>query len=602
MELLLPAPPADAQDLKLAAEKADSLDRNRWVLTVYQATTAWIVAWMLRDTAPSYQLVAWAAIFLVLGWLFNARAMHLQRSSHEALPAAGRLREFAVGAFVYGSVWALGLSLLWPAGHVELQSALMLTMLGLATAATFGLNAHLPVYFAFVIPAFLGTLFFVAGRAGTGYTAMALFTVFFGISNALFAVLVHRNYMEALRRRVEVAALAADLRVQNEVALEASRDKSRFLAAASHDLRQPIHALALLSGALTQQELLPEGRRLAEHMDDTVQALGDMFNALLDLSRLDAQAVKPDLHSFDLQPLLARIAADEGLLAREKGLQLRLRVAVLPAQGECALAVRSDPILLDRILRNLVANAVCYTAHGGVLIVARRRGGHVTVRIIDTGIGIAPERQAEVFHEFVQVRQAGGDRNQGLGLGLAIVRRLVDLLGLTLRLRSTPGRGTAISLRLPLARSAVETLAAAALPMQALLAANPDDLVLVVDDDAVTRLGMRAMLRGWGFKVVAARGPDDFLPMLLDSTDVPCLLVCDCRRDGLKSGLDLVQRLQLEYNDEIPAILINGDDDRGDDLAPEARARGVKLLHRPVLAQAMRDAVGFLLATRERAS
>jgi CheY-like chemotaxis protein/anti-sigma regulatory factor (Ser/Thr protein kinase) len=258
--------------------------------------------------------------------------------------------------------------------------------------------------------------------------------------------------------------------------------------------------------------------------------------------------------------------------------------------------VRSDPVLLERVLRNLLANAVNYTDRGGVLLSARQRGGEVVVRVIDTGIGIAAERQADVFQEFVQLHNAERDRAKGMGLGLAIVRRLLDLLGLPLALRSVPGRGTTFTLRLPWVPMAAVSLGDTPSPRPTPAAANPrpGDVVLLVDDDAEIRGAMAALLDGWGLHVIAAEGLADLQPQLMDLTLPPRLAICDYRLRGSEDGLAVARELQSLFNDELPVILVTGDTSA--ERLRDARASGHVLLHKPVGPQALQAAMAQALA------
>ena len=250
--------------------------------------------------------------------------------------------------------------------------------------------------------------------------------------NLNYARLMHRTLIESLRNRHAAAALAADLQVQKDRAVELSQSRSRFLAAASHDLRQPVHALSLFVAALSQQPPAAEAQRLLGHMRATVDAMSSLFNALLDLSKLDAALVQPAWARVPLQPLLARVAVEHSAMAAALGLGFGFKI-----QGTGELAVHTDPVLLERILRNLLSNALRYTRQGEVRLHATLRGGAVLLRVADTGIGIPAERQDEVFHEFVQLREWQAEpahparptdpeahnphheSDQGLGLGLA---------------------------------------------------------------------------------------------------------------------------------------------------------------------------------------
>ena len=234
------------------------------------------------------------------------------------------------------------------------------------------------------------------------------------------------------------------LRRQKELAEEANLSKSRFLAAASHDLRQPIHALGMFVGALARHPMTDEMRRLVEQIEGSVGAMDGLFNSLLDISKLDAGVVQSHVRSFAIGPLLQRISDEFAGEAQRKGLRLTL--------CPCSAFVASDPVLLERILRNIVSNAVRYTDQGRILV-GCRRGPRLSVQVWDTGRGIAQADRERVFQEFYQVDNFERDRAKGLGLGLAIVRRLTLLLDHPLELRSQIGRGSVFKLSLPTAQA-----------------------------------------------------------------------------------------------------------------------------------------------------
>ena len=424
--------------------------------------------------------------------------------------AQRRLRASAIASTTSGLLWAAGVAVFWRPGDFGSQLLLIFMLTGMSANALNSLNAYLPAFYGFFLPSTLSTLVAMLTDWNLRALFVAVMATTYIVTSLQFVKRLHATLLESMRRRYQVEALAADLRVQKELAEQASQAKSRFLAAASHDLRQPVHALSLFVGALGQRPLDGESRRLVGHVQGAVDSMGTMFNALLDVSQLDAGMVAVHERVLALRPLLQRIATDEGALARQKGLRLRLNAP--------ELAVRCDPVLLERVLRNLVSNAVHYTDRGGVLISARLRGGAVQLRVIDTGIGIAPERQAEVFQEFVQLHNPERDRAKGLGLGLAIVRRLVDLLGVPLTLQSVPGRGTVFTLRLPAAALAAAEPDTDVQPAAPPAAAAPGDLVLVVDDDAQIRSAMADLLAGWGLRVIAAAGMAELQPQLMALT------------------------------------------------------------------------------------
>ena len=341
-------------------------------------------------------------------------------------------------------------------------------------------------------------------------------------STLAFTHRMHRTHLDALRLGYENLALLEQVRREKEAAERSNLEKSRFLAAASHDLRQPVLAVSLFLGLLTNEKLTAHGRYLVDNIASATAAMGHLFDALLNISRLDAGVIEPRRKWFPLNPLLEQLRAEYAPQAVQKGLSLRVR----PSKA----VVNSDPVLLERILRNLISNAIAHTRRGGVLVGCRHRRGGVRILVCDTGPGIPPSEQERVFWEFHQLNNPERDRSKGLGLGLAIVRRTAALLDHPLVLASQEGRGTLFSLGLE-TRSAEEALAATpptpepAPPAPAAGDAIPDHgrgrMVLVVDDDAQNLAGLTLLLESWGYRVVGAASATPCLPRWCTSPSGP---------------------------------------------------------------------------------
>ena len=325
----------------------------------------------------------------------------------------------------------------------------------------------------------------------------------------------------------------------------ANEAKTRFLAAASHDLRQPIHALALFVGQLRADAGSPEAPVLLEKIERSVEALEDLLEALLDLSKLDVGAVTPQPKPFAIHPFLSRLVADFAPAAEAKGLALTL----VPTK----LWTYSDPLLLERILRNLVANAIRYTADGRILIGCRRHGKDVDLMVIDTGVGIAPEHLPHVFEEFYQAGPLQGRLSKGLGLGLAIVKRLSVLLDHRLALESIPGKGTVVRIRVPVATPQSQE--------QDARVASASDLrgtrVLVVDDNAPARDALRGLLAQWGCDVTAVEGGDEAVAQA--RVRRPDLVLCDLSLGDGDSGVRVVHELQREHGAGLACAFVTGE-------------------------------------------
>jgi signal transduction histidine kinase/DNA-binding NarL/FixJ family response regulator len=360
--------------------------------------------------------------------------------------------------------------------------------------------------------------------------------------------------------------------------------KSRFLAAASHDLRQPLHALNLFSDQLRADPGDAKRGRLVAQIRSSVAAMNELFNALLDISKLDAGHLEPNVAEFPIAPLLERIGATVQALARKKGLRLR----VLPTGAW----VRSDPILLERILLNLASNAVKYTEAGGVIIGCRRRGESLRIEVVDSGIGIPEDQQQAIFGEFVQLAGSQGAGAGGLGLGLAIVERLAGLLDHPIEVKSRINRGSRFSLAVPSAVAREEAVPPA---IQVASATDPvsGKLLVVIDNDPKIRDGMHGLLTSWGCEVVAAASPDEALDSLARSAQAPDLIIADYHLSGGKNGLEVIDELRKSLAAPIPAFLVSGD--TSPDRLREVNARGHYLLHKPILPVTLRATVNQLL-------
>jgi signal transduction histidine kinase/CheY-like chemotaxis protein len=363
--------------------------------------------------------------------------------------------------------------------------------------------------------------------------------------------------------------------------------KTRFLAAASHDLRQPLHALGLLVAQLNADTNRTDRRRIIASIGTAVSVMNDLFNALLDISKLDAGAVEPTVDAFPIDPLLRKIENMFAADARAKSLRLRI------AQSEAW--VRSDRVLLERILLNLVSNAVRYTERGGIVIGCRRAGEALRIEVWDSGIGIAEDQRQNIFREFYQVGGAhpGG---AGLGLGLAIVDRLCRLLDHPLVLVSAPGNGSRFSIKVPLAPTQAEP---AEVPHRLRTAIQPftGKFVVVIDDDRLVLDGVCGLLRGWGCQVSASTSSGAALETLLELQEKPDLIISDHHFTHGETGIAVIERLRHTFNAPIPALLVTGD--ISVERKQEAAACGYELLQKPVPPMTLRATMNEILKQRD---
>jgi signal transduction histidine kinase len=357
----------------------------------------------------------------------------------------------------------------------------------------------------------------------------------------------------------------------------ANKAKSRFLATATHDLRQPLHALGLFVAQLGGRTNAAERKRLVTGIEAALSGMNDLFNALLDISKLDAGVINPKWEEFPAAHVLRRVETTFAGLAREKNLTLR----IVPSR----IWLRSDAVMLERIIGNLVQNALRYTASGVVLVGCRRRGDRLRIEVWDTGPGIPPDQQQNIFGEFYRLERSERDHSGGLGLGLAIVDRLCRLLDHPIELKSVPGKGSCFALAVPIVPAAdrVEATQTATSP-RAITEANK--LIVVIDDDPLVLDGMGSLIRSWGCGVVTGDNESAVLAGLAGCGAPPDAIISDYRLRNGKTGIEAIARLREAAAAPIPAFLMSGDTDN--EVVKEAKANGLALLHKPVEAGTLR--------------
>ncbi len=364
-----------------------------------------------------------------------------------AKPPDEAWRRWAVGftliSLAEGVGWGWAPVYLDASGRPEMRLLIVCVTITISIGAVPAFGSYLPAFFALFVPANLPfALDIMRTRDPVLHYTSYLMPVYC-LAIPVLAVQASRKFDELVTLRLKSAELAENLKSQIELVEQAMIAKSNFLAAASHDLRQPVHAIGLFAGALRDLALPEAGRRLTGQIESSVAVLDGLFAALLDISRLDAHSVEVRNSAFPVRSLIERICQDFVAEAAAKSVELRW-VA-------CSARVYADPIHVERVLRNLVSNAVRYTPQGRVLVGCRRRGAAIEIQVCDTGLGIAPEHRELIFKEYFQLHNPERNRQKGLGLGLAIVQRLVELLGSPLTLRSEVGRGSSFGLTLPLA-------------------------------------------------------------------------------------------------------------------------------------------------------
>ena len=582
-----------------------------------------VIAMLYWPIAPAALLAPWIGAFVAMcvvrAFVIRAFRRAAPRTRDEWL--RWRLRS-NLGTVVAASLWGATGWIFYGLGNEQQQATGLIIVIYTFTVAGIPVLSTQPrLYLAYASLCLLPLVLRIA-LVGDVYSYQLAGELVLIIS--LTAVLAN-SYRQALQRaidlKVQADELAAQLRIETLAAEGARREaeianraKTQFFTAASHDLRQPLHAMGLFAEALRQrvrepagppQGRTPEGdarrvdndsevAQLVNSINESVDALEGLFSELLDITRIDSGVIEVHPQHFEVGDILRKLRLNFEPSAFEKGLALRLRGG--------ARVVFADPLLVERILRNLVSNAIRYTNDGSVLVGCRQRGDRVQVQVWDTGLGITETEQARIFDEFYQVPntpKVSPDQRKGLGLGLAIVKRLADLMGAGLTLRSRPGHGTVFTLELPAGR-APRRSALLSVPGK-----GPLDLTLagrrivVVEDEPAVRAGLEVLLAGWGAQIEAFDSVASSRAWAERSDPVlmkPDLLIVDYRLEEGLSGVDAIKALRARFGAAIPAILVTGSTMTGHD--KEATEHNFHLLIKPVVPNKLRAMIAFKLGVK----
>jgi len=584
----------------------EDLIQSEHVATVFRQFPAAVLAqtlnavvtvallWVATPTAHP-ALVAWLAAFVGLGAV-RLFALRRYRASPDRVTDWRPWSRVATAfSSAYGLIWAVAILLFLDGNDPVSLILLVVIPIGLTSGAAVT-GAAIPAFFfsfsLIIVAAMVLALIRHGGLLGYALATLAVANLLVNISICLN---IQRTLDRSLRLRLETESMRREAEEKSLILEEARAQaeransaKTRFLAAASHDLRQPIHALGLFVSALSERIRGGATETLVRRIEETIGVIGEMLNALLDISKLDAGVVKPELAPVHLDDLFQRLDEELAGEALERGNRLRFR--------PCGAWVHSDPAMLERILRNLVGNALRYTQDGRVLVAGRRRGQDLRLEVRDTGCGIPHDRIGECFVEFQQIDNPQRDRTQGLGLGLAIVQRLARLLGHhPVEVCSEVGRGSLFAIRLPLLDRPPTAPVRGARPGQGAADAVESQLrVLVLDDDHLVCDAMAALLSGWGYQVSLATSLDQALSSASGlSAD---LLIADYRLPGEVTGADAIKAIHRQAGRAIPALVITGDTAPG--RLRECATLGYPLLHKPVDPAKLRTTLRLLARRR----
>lgn len=568
-------------DRRIYNEQIRLIYNQATILIAGSTLCAVVVALFLWRHLPNQLLIYWLGVFglttILRLWCVYAYFNEDQKTREK--PVWGTL--FWLGMLTSGMIWGA-----WPLIFYSLYSPEYLLLIstvfaGMVAVSAASASIYLPAVLAFSIPLTLPLSISHLQSGRDSLAIVGLLLVMFLAINLILAVRANRQNRELLYSQLENQKLMESLAEEKLIAERAMVAKSRFLAAASHDLRQPLHAMGLFLSALRNRESDPKKVGIIEDMTKSAEALNSLFNSLLDVSRLDAEIIEFSPVHVEASHVFDALRAQFAQQAAKKDVELCI----------CSEShvLYCDVVLLERVLRNLLSNAVQYTPSGSISLYCNDRSdGTKVVTLEDTGLGIPAESAEDVFSEYYQLNNPSRDRNKGLGLGLAIVRRLCELMDLPLQMESEEGRGTIFRVTVPSGNAA--QIVPPSRPSTGFLAQGRR--VLVIDDESQVLQSMRHMLEGWGCEVLLSQSARDALKVLALSDVVPDVIISDYRLADNLSGVDAVAAVRESVDAVIPAIIVTGDTSPA--RLKEVAESGLQLLHKPVSPDELNDVMQLL--------
>ena len=583
----------DELDRRILREQADSLMSTSLVASIGSIITAagfWAIFY--HQTRNPYVLV-WAALIhttQAIRFVGNRRYLKTPLAARDPERSA----RWYCNALTFNALaWGAAPWLFFPVGNLPLTSLMMLLLLGISSGAVASLAPYRPALFRFIVPVLTGLAAALLWQRDMTHLFLAMCTLAYIYVNLKFGIQQNQLLTEALRARYEKEDLAQRLAEQVRIVERASLEKTRFFASASHDLRQPLHSLGLFGAAIAARLSGTPDEPLARNMMHCVDALESSFSSMLDVSKFAAGVVETRPEPVALAEIFKRLHATLNRQAEAQGLALRFKPG--------SKWVFADAALLERMLGNLVHNSLKFTRAGGVTVLARTRGLQVSVEVWDTGQGIDEKEVPRIFDEFYQVGNLERDRSRGLGMGLAIVRRIARLMEVPLQVLSRPWRGTVFKLLLP--RADFQMTPPVAIESDGLSSAVLSRArwqVLVVDDEETVRSSTAAALRLYGMWVEVADGrlqAREIAGRLGGALDA---LITDFRLRNEENGIALAIELRTQLGRELPVLLVTGD------TAPkrvlQAQQSGLRVLYKPVKVQDLVDALRQEVEAAQHAS
>ncbi len=545
-----------------------------------------VLSWIYWPLVDHWTLGAWSLtmlmvmIFRLVLFIFFADRISARLPTHQ------HQWILVSNSALSGLLWGWAGVLFFVPDQLEYQLIILMVLIVKGTGSVSSIINSLPAFYAYFPASMLPISLMFLKQGEITSVILGLISLFFTVIVLLFGRNLNRTLLESLSIRYENQRLLQETEQRKKQAEKANQAKTDFLAAASHDLRQPIHAMSLLLNVLEQPHDTQSVSRVTEQMRGTLDSLTHLLNALLDISRLDAGNVQVNLVHIDILDITNRLNDEFQLLAKDKGLELHW-----PHQS---IYIHTDAVLLEQVIRNLVSNAIRYTHQGRIDVRCQVHQDKVRIEIEDTGIGIETAQQENIFNEFYQLANLPSDRNHGLGLGLAIVDRIMKLLGCQIELVSTPQSGSCFSFELERgdANSVTINNSDALTPG---ITGELNSCVALLEDDKEVSEAMQLLLESWGCRTFTAVDSGDLLTQLSAAKLNPDIIISDLQLSKGKNGIDESKKISQILSIKIPVLIITGNI-QAEQLA-QVKASGLPLLYKPVAPAKLR---AFLRSHRAR--
>jgi len=568
---------------KVQAELTKTLYQQLNTALIGVVATSTGMAAVFFNNVPDIYVGTWLFAIYVLSLVRYLSARKFKSLNFLSIDIEYWSRLFTFFAFLSGLAWGAASVIFFIPEHLYLFNILTLTIIAMSVGSLAALAASPRSFYFYLVPAMLPMIWRHLNIDQQGYLIFGL--LLFVLNYALFLIVRvnHNTLKDAIVLRFENVELINQLTQEKEKAEQANVSKTKFLAAASHDLRQPLHAIGLFLGALDARVEKEDQKKILQKIKKSTQALNGLLDSLLDISKLDADVIQIKRQDFPVNQLFAVLEDEFRTSAEEKKLKIKF--------VRTKRWISADYQIIESILRNLVSNAIRYTSNGGVVVGCRPYQNQLLLVVYDSGIGIHRDDIQEIFREFHQLNNVERDRSKGLGLGLAIVERMAKLSGMSLYVKSSLGKGSTFGVVMP-ASTEVAAQETKKIPNSEAMFFD-DKFVFIVDDEKEIRDSITELLIAWHCKVVTATSGTEAIKKLQKSDMRPDILLVDYRLRDNETGIEVIDKISSFYSDFVPAAIVTGD------TAPsrirEVENSGYKILHKPVLPDELRELVSQLL-------